>query len=62
MQKAPTRGTGATEAGARKIANDKSYDRVDGMVTLGIALGLYHREPPECQSVYADRGVITLSA
>jgi len=49
-------------AGARKIAKDKSYDRVDGLVALCMALGLYNREPPAFQSVYGERGVITLSA
>jgi phage terminase large subunit-like protein len=49
-------------AGARKIAKDKSYDRVDGLVALCMALGLFNREPPAFQSVYGERGVITLSA
>lgn len=49
-------------AGARKIAKDKSYDRVDGLVALSMALGLLGREPPAFQSVYNDRGIITLSA
>jgi hypothetical protein len=49
-------------AGARKIAKDKSYDRVDGLVALCMALGLSNREPPAFESVYSDRGIITLSA
>jgi phage terminase large subunit-like protein len=49
-------------AGARKIAKDKCYDRVDGLVSLCMALGLYNREPPPFESVYAARGIITLSA
>jgi phage terminase large subunit-like protein len=49
-------------AGARKIAKDKCYDRVDGLVALCMALGLFNREPPAFQSVYGERGVITLSA
>jgi len=49
-------------AGARKIAKDKSFDRVDGLVALTMALGLYNREPPPFESVYGERGIITLSA
>ena len=32
-------------AGARKIAKDKSIDRVDGLVALVMAMGLHGREP-----------------
>lgn len=32
-------------AGARKIAKDKSLDRVDGLVALCMAIGLHAREP-----------------
>jgi phage terminase large subunit-like protein len=32
-------------AGARKIAKDRSRDRVDGLVALCMAVGLYSREP-----------------
>ena len=28
-----------------KIAKDKSIDRVDGLVALAMAIGLYNREP-----------------
>ena len=49
-------------AGARKIAKDKCYDRVDGLVALVMALGLYNREPQAFQSVYGERGIITLTA
>jgi phage terminase large subunit-like protein len=48
-------------AGARKIAKDKSYDRVDGMVALAMAIGLYNREPPKVESVYnSGRGLLTI--
>ncbi len=48
-------------AGARKIAKDKSYDRVDGMVALAMAIGLYNREPAEVESVYnSGRGLLTI--
>ncbi len=32
-------------AHGRKIAKDKSIDRVDGLVALAMAIGLYNREP-----------------
>jgi len=48
-------------AGARKIAKDKSYDRVDGMVALAMAIGLFNREPPQVESVYnSGRGLLTI--
>lgn len=49
-------------AGARKIAKDKSYERVDGLVSLAMALGLMGREPAQSESVYSKRGLILLSA
>ncbi|MCG7985658.1 MAG: terminase large subunit [Candidatus Thiodiazotropha lotti] len=48
-------------AGARKIAKDKSYEKVDGIVALAMALGLYLREPPRLESVYSERGILTIS-
>lgn len=48
-------------AGARKIAKDKSTDRVDGLVALCMAIGLHRREEPPFKSVYApDRGLLVL--
>ena len=47
--------------GARKIAKDRSYDRVDGMVALAMAIGLYNREPAAFESVYnSERGLLTI--
>jgi hypothetical protein len=33
-----------------------------GLVALMMALGLHNQEPPALQSVYTERGIITLSA
>ena len=33
-------------AGARKIAKDRSIDRVDGLVALAMAIGLHQRQEP----------------
>lgn len=44
-------------AGARKIAKDKSNDRVDGIVALAMAIGLHQREPEQQPSVYESRGL-----
>jgi len=46
-------------AGARKLDKAKSYDRVDALIALVMAVGLYHREPPKEESVYSARGVIS---
>lgn len=47
-------------AGARKIAKDRAIERVDGLVALTMALGLYYREPPAFESVYSLRGVAAI--
>ena len=46
--------------GARKLAKDKSIERIDGLVALAMAIGLYNREPPPFKSVYEERGIIML--
>lgn len=45
-------------AGQRKIAKDKSIDRVDGMVALVMALGLYSREPAPVELDFTDPVVL----
>lgn len=47
-------------AGARKIAKDRAIERVDGLVALTMALGLYNREPPAFKSVYSERGLLSI--
>ena len=47
-------------AGARKIAKDKSIEKVDGAVALAMALGIAEREPPPLKSVYEERGLLTI--
>jgi len=48
-------------AGARKIAKDKSIERVDGLVALTMAIGLYNREPPPFECVYGpERGLLSI--
>lgn len=46
--------------GARKLDKAKSYDRIDALIALVMAVGLYHREPPKFESVYSDRGMVFL--
>ena len=47
-------------AGARKIAKDKSIERVDGLVALAMAIGLHQREPPPFKSIYSNRGLLSI--
>lgn len=47
-------------AGARKLAKDRAIERIDGLVALTMALGLYYREPPVYESVYMNRGLMTI--
>lgn len=49
-------------AGARKINKEKCYEKVDGIVALAMALGVYHREPPPVESAYnSGQGLTVLS-
>ncbi len=45
-------------AGARKLDKAKSYDRIDALIALLMAVGLYYREPEPFKSVYSERGVV----
>lgn len=45
-------------AGARKLDKSKSYDRIDALIALVMAVGLYYREPEPFKSVYGERGVL----
>lgn len=47
--------------GARKFDKAKSYERIDGIVSLSMGLGLFNREPAPFSSVYADRGLVTIT-
>jgi len=47
-------------AGARKLAKDRAIEKIDGLVALTMALGLYYREPGEFKSVYEERGIISI--
>lgn len=47
-------------AGARKISKRRSIERVDGLVALAMALGLYNRELPE--TFYRVDGPMVISA
>jgi phage terminase large subunit-like protein len=47
-------------AGARKIAKDKSLERVDGLVALVMAMGLHSREPVEEPPAWLERGLLTV--
>jgi len=49
-------------AGNRKLDKGKSYARIDGIIALAMALGIYYREPPVEESVYSERGLLVLSA
>jgi len=44
--------------GARKLDKAKSYDRIDALIALLMAVGLYYREPEPFKSVYSERGVV----
>ncbi|MPZ36769.1 MAG: terminase large subunit [Rhizobiales bacterium] len=48
-------------AGGRKLAKDRSTGRIDGLVAACMALGLAARQAPKRASVYATRGVLTVS-
>ncbi|MEZ5491907.1 MAG: terminase TerL endonuclease subunit [Gammaproteobacteria bacterium] len=49
-------------AGARKIAKDRSIDRVDGLVALTMAIGLHKREPEPEKCVYGPgRGLLSIA-
>lgn len=52
--------TTSDPAGSRKIAKDKATDRVDGIVSLVMALGLHSRMKKEPESVYASRGLLAI--
>ncbi len=47
-------------SGARKLAKDRAIERIDGLVALTMALGLYYREPPAFKSVYGERGIVAI--
>lgn len=49
-------------AGGRKLAKDRSTGRIDGLVAASMALGLAARQPPKKASVYATRGLLSVSA
>jgi phage terminase large subunit-like protein len=46
--------------GARKLDKAKSYDRIDALIALLMAVGLYYREPEPFKSVYSERGIVIL--
>lgn len=46
----------------RKPAKDRSTGRIDGLVALSMAVGLAARTPGKKRSVYADRGLLDLTA
>ena len=48
-------------AGARKIAKDKSTDRVDGLVALAMGIGLATTVGPPIRSVYQERGILSVN-
>jgi phage terminase large subunit-like protein len=47
-------------SGARKIAKDKSIERVDGLVALVMAMGLHSREPVIESPAWLERGLLTV--
>jgi phage terminase large subunit-like protein len=49
-------------AGNRKLAKDRSIGRIDGLVAAVMAIGLATRTPKKKPSVYATRGLLTVSA
>lgn len=52
--------TTADPAGARKLAKDRSLERIDGLVALAMAIGLHQREPkPEPFDVARAFAMIT---
>ena len=46
-------------AGGRKIAKDKSHERVDGLVALAMAIGLHERHARTTGSIYDERGLLS---
>lgn len=48
------------EAGNRKPDKRRSNDKIDGIVTLVMAIGLSARAKPLAESVYEDRGIMTV--
>jgi phage terminase large subunit-like protein len=48
-------------AGNRKVSKKRALGHVDGLVALLMAMGQASRTPPPKRSVYATRGVISLS-
>lgn len=48
-------------AGARKLDKARSTTRIDGLQAAAMAIGLAARTPPKRSSVYASRGVFTVS-
>jgi len=49
-------------SGNRKPAKDRSTGRIDGLVALSMAVGIAARTPGKKRSVYAERGLLDLSA
>lgn len=49
-------------AGARKLDKAKATGRIDGLQAAAMAIGLASRTAPKKKSVYATRGVFTVSA
>lgn len=49
-------------SGNRKPTKDRSTGRIDGLVALSMAVGIAARTPGKKRSVYAERGLLDLSA
>jgi len=49
-------------SGNRKPAKDRSTGRIDGLVALSMAVGIAARTPGKKRSVYAERGLLDLTA
>jgi phage terminase large subunit-like protein len=47
-------------AGNRKLANDRSIGRIDGLVAAAMAIGSAARTPSKRQSIYGTRGLLTV--
>ncbi len=48
------------DAGNRKPSKQKSSDKIDGIVTLVMAIGLAMRAKGPTESVYEERGIVTV--
>jgi len=46
--------------GARKLAKDRSRDRIDGLVALAMALGLHGRQGDQSSCIYDDRDLLVI--